>query len=157
MDKKNIRRRTRECAIQYLYEAEVQKDFGNTGKEAFVLRLQQLRDYENPANLESESPYKIETGFFNKVIDSIIMNLQDIDGILESSTDNWKIDRISKVDLAILRLAIGEINYMDDIPESVSINEAVELAKIFGNEGSGKFINGVLGKVVREKNLEREK
>lgn len=153
MDRKNMRRRTRECALQYLYEAEVQKDFGNSSKEAFILRLHKLRDYENLNDQDTESPYKIEMGFFNKVMDSIILNLESIDNTLESSTDNWKIDRISKVDLAILRLAIGEIIYMDDIPESVSINEAVELAKVFGNDGSAKFVNGVLGKIVRDRSL----
>jgi N utilization substance protein B len=65
------------------------------------------------------------------------------------SAENWKIERIAKVDLAILRLSIGEIMYMD-IPVSVSINEAVELAKKFGTDDSAKFINGVLGKVSRE-------
>jgi transcription antitermination protein NusB len=64
-------------------------------------------------------------------------------------TKGWKINRISKVDLSILRLSIYEISFMDDIPFNVSVNEAVELAKKYSGEDSGSFINGILGKVTK--------
>ena len=64
---------------------------------------------------------------------------------------NWTIDRIFKIDLAILRLAIYEILYMEDIPVKVSVNEAVELAKEYGNNDSKSFVNGLLAKVIESK------
>ncbi len=80
---------------------------------------------------------------FNKIIDK----LAEIDEILEKSSSGWKLKRMGKVDLTIMRLAIYEIKYDDDIPTKVAINEAVEIAKIFGGDSSGSFVNGVLAKL----------
>ena len=74
--------------------------------------------------------------------------MDEIDKIILSKLKNWSISRIAKIDLAILRLAIYEIKYVDSIPEKVSINEAVELAKMYGNNDSKSFVNGVLAKVI---------
>ncbi|MBQ6949818.1 MAG: transcription antitermination factor NusB, partial [Firmicutes bacterium] len=81
-------------------------------------------------------------------------NNGDIDQKLEEASDRWKVYRLGKVDLAILRVSTAELLYMEDIPASVSINEAVELAKKYGSDESARFINGVLGKVLKEKNAE---
>jgi N utilization substance protein B len=150
MNNKDNRRLSRECAMQFLYEALVQKEYGLEKRSSFLSRLEQLRDYEKEEEAV-ETPCSIEIDYFNKVIDNVLINMDEINGLLEKSADNWRIDRISKVDLAILRLATAEIMFMNDIPISVSINEAVELAKKFGSEQSGRFINGILGKIVREK------
>ena len=72
---------------------------------------------------------------------------EEIDRKIEDNLDNWKFDRIAKADLAILRTAVAEMLYVESIPVSVSINEAVELAKKYGDERSYKFVNSVLGKV----------
>lgn len=69
--------------------------------------------------------------------------------MLEKEAEGWKISRMGKVDLTILRLAVYEIKYDEDIPTSVAINEAVELAKKFGQEESSKFVNGVLAKFAK--------
>ena len=74
-------------------------------------------------------------------------HLEAIDEIISESSSGWKTSRMSKVDLAILRLAIYEVKFDDDIPPSAAINEAVELAKRFGGEESSTFVNGVLGAV----------
>jgi N utilization substance protein B len=74
----------------------------------------------------------------------------EIDALIEKYSKRWKISRISKVDLAILRVAICEILAFTDIPVSVSINEAVELAKRYGSEDSGSYVNGVLGRIAAE-------
>ena len=74
-------------------------------------------------------------------------HLADIDTILNECASGWKTSRMSKVDLAILRLAVYEVRIDDDIPESAAINEAVELAKRFGGDDSSTFINGVLSTV----------
>lgn len=75
--------------------------------------------------------------------------LSDIDGQIESASNGWKLERMGKVDVTLLRLAVYEMQYDEEIPESVAINEAVELAKKFGGEDSASFINGVLGKISR--------
>ncbi len=80
-----------------------------------------------------------------------------IDIYIEKYAKEWTVDRMSKVDLAILRLAMFEILYREDIPYSVSINEAVELAKKYSSEKSSSFINGILGNFIRMESLEKNK
>ncbi len=75
--------------------------------------------------------------------------LTEIDKLLNENTQGWKTKRMNKVDLAILRLAVYEMVWDEDIPTKVAINEAVELAKRFGGDDSPSFVNGVLGKVAR--------
>jgi transcription antitermination protein NusB len=76
-------------------------------------------------------------------------NLPEIDELIEKNSIGWRISRISKVSLAILRLAICEIHFIPEVPVSVSINEAVELCKKFGAEEDGPFVNGILGSIAR--------
>lgn len=80
-------------------------------------------------------------------LNGVLENKDKIDEYILSNLKNWTIDRISKVDLALLRLAIYEIKYDDSMPYKVSINEAVELAKIYGDDKSPAFINGLLAKI----------
>ena len=82
-------------------------------------------------------------------LSQIISMLPELDKMIVDNTVGWTIDRIAKVDLTILRLAVYEMKYDDSVPESVAINEAVELAKKFGQEESGGFVNAVLGKVAK--------
>ncbi len=88
--------------------------------------------------------------FFTDLIKGVIKNIDSINEIIEDNLKSWKMNRIAKTDLAILQLAVYEIFYRDDVPDSVAINEAVELGKEYGTDDSGSFINGVLGKIVRE-------
>ena len=81
-------------------------------------------------------------------VDDIISKLPEIDTKLSEVTEGWKLKRIGKVELTILRLAVYEMKYDDNIPEKVAINEAVEVAKKFGGNESPAFINGVLAKLV---------
>lgn len=80
---------------------------------------------------------------------SIIEARGKIDELISSTAKGWKIERMSKVDLSILRLSIYELMFDEDIPEKVAINEAVELAKEYGGEDSASFINGILGEISR--------
>ncbi len=84
--------------------------------------------------------------YVKNVVKSCFDNIDVIDNKISDSLKNWKIDRLSKVDLAILRLSAAEIMYIDDVPYKVSVNEAVEIAKKFGDDQSPSFINGVLSK-----------
>ncbi len=88
--------------------------------------------------------------FIRTEYEGIVDNIDEIDNIINISAKGWSVERMSKVDLAILRLAVYEIEF-SDIPDKVSINEAVELAKEFSDDKSPVFINGVLGKIVRNK------
>ena len=101
--------------------------------------------YEENNNEEDEIKY------ISKVTKGVKDNLEKIDNIILSELKNWSLQRIAKVDLGILRLAIYEILYVDDIPEKVTANEAVELAKTYGNNDSKSFVNGVLAKVIESK------
>ena len=82
--------------------------------------------------------------------DRIQEHLEEIDRILNEKSTGWKTKRMSRVDLNILRLAVFEMKYDEDVPVKVAINEAVEISKVFGGEDSASFINGILGKVARE-------
>jgi len=131
------RKTAREAAMSLLY----QKNFLNE------YDINELQDMSDELLLDKQDiPYveDIVEGFYN--------HKEDIDDIIRANSKSWKFDRISKVDLSILRLALYEILYRDDIPESVSINEAVELAKKYGGEKSGSFINGILGTFIRSRN-----
>jgi N utilization substance protein B len=101
--------------------------------------------YEENENTESEKEY------ISKVVFGVTTNLDSIDEIILKYLKNWTIERIFKIDLAILRVAIYEILYMDNIPYKVSVNEAVELAKEYGNNDSKSFVNGLLAKVIEGK------
>lgn len=99
--------------------------------------------------LAEESEFFEETGFSRTLVDTTVEHLPEIDTEIEAYAVDWSVNRITKVSLAILRLAISEILYFDDIPASVSINEAVELAKKYAEKKDSAFINGVLGSVAR--------
>lgn len=81
-------------------------------------------------------------------LDKISDKLGEIDAILAEATSGWKLNRMGKVDLNIMRLATFEIKFDEEIPDKVAINEAVELAKKFGGDSSASFVNGVLAKVI---------
>lgn len=90
--------------------------------------------------------------FIHNIVDKIGGQLESIDAIITASAPEWPIPQIAQVDLAILRLAIFELLFADEVPPKAVINEAVELAKAFGGENSSKFVNGVLGTVFRNSN-----
>lgn len=88
--------------------------------------------------------------FLENNIKGVLEHLEAIDRSIEQALTHWSLDRLSKVDHAILRLAVYELLYAKESPPAVVINEAVELGKLFGTEKNGKFINGVLGKIARQ-------
>jgi N utilization substance protein B len=81
------------------------------------------------------------------LVKGVMINLSEIDKAINNYTNNWSLERITNIDRNILRMAIYEILYLNNIPKSVSINEAVELAKKYGTKSSFSFVNGVLGKI----------
>lgn len=96
-----------------------------------------------------------DTAYIGEVFHGVIERIGALDEKVKALDGDWKIERISKVELSIIRLAVYEMFYRDDVPTKVAINEAVELAKRYGSEQAGKFVNGVLGGVARaEEGLE---
>ena len=127
----------RELAFKLIYSLEIQKS--ENLEEQIDLYIE---------NNEIEEQNAVE--YIKDCIHGINENEEEINKTVESSlTSDWKIDRISKVNLSLLKLAIYEIKYKN-IPYKVEINEVVELAKTYGEDMSSKFINGALAKIVKE-------
>ena len=85
------------------------------------------------------------------LVNKLLENIDDVDGMINDHSSRWKTSRMPKVDLAIMRLALSEMLYADDIPDAVAVNEAIELAKRFSTDNSAGFIHGVLGAVSKER------
>lgn len=131
------RSQTRELAFKLLYQVEIQKEINNEDMQLF---------FENN-NISSQEAKE----YIKDVINGTSKNLNEImDVISKNLKKDWDIERVSKVNLALLKLAIYEIQYKE-IPFKVAINEAVELAKTYGEETSPVFINGILASIVKEK------
>jgi transcription antitermination protein NusB len=140
------RRISREYAIQFLFSLDFNKtDDVEKQLEEFLLHTQEHREEEDSALNESSKRYTLD------VVKGTMQHIEEIDKIIEFHTTGWKKERIARVDLAIIRLAIYEIMFDNDVPDSVAANEAIELAKKYSTEESGSFVNGVLGKVIRGK------
>lgn len=128
------RREMREQTFKLLFRVEFNPREELAQQEAFF-----FEEEENAAQLNENVQISEK---FNKIIEK----LDDIDRALNAKVEGWNTDRMGKVDLTILRLAVYEIMYDEEIPTGVAINEAVELAKKFGQDSSPSFVNGVLAK-----------
>ncbi len=136
------RRASREMAMKLLYQLEIQRDDREEQKNRFF---------------EENTLTEKDRNYINDVVDGVSKNLEAIDNMIELNSKGWKIGRISKIDLSIMRLSIYEICFRNDIPYNVSINEAVELAKKYSNEDAGSFVNGILSKIPKESPVTEEK
>ena len=101
-------------------------------------------------NIVEDSNNEEECEYIKEVVIGIKENMEVIDKVILSKIKGWTIDRIAKIDLAILRLATYEIMYIKDLSNKVSANEAVELAKTYGDDNSAKFINGIIASVITD-------
>lgn len=137
------RHEARIVALQALFEWS----FNSTNLEDIAKRDLELDLSEEP-NLEKAK--EIDTELVNFLLKGTTDNLDSIDGIIEKAAPEWPLEQIAKIDLEILRIAIFELYIARSVPPKVAIDEAVELGKQFGGENSSKFINGVLGTVVKE-------
>lgn len=124
------RKQTRELAMHLLYQMEIHQDYS----EDFMNKYSS-KDMVDP-NLT----------YYRTVVTLFLKERNTVDSKLEAASDHWKIDRVNKVELAILRLALTEMLFMDDIPVKVSVNEAIDLGKKFSDDEAGKFINGILSR-----------
>lgn len=140
------RRLAREIVVQSLYQIEMN---GVTGDEAINIVMDEARQ-ENEIGAEVKELADIDA-FTRKLVDGVLEKKAEIDQKLVVYLTGWQVERLSRVDRQILRLAAYELMYCADVPPKVVINEAIELAKHFGLEENGKFVNGVLGRMLREK------
>lgn len=137
------RKASREMAMKLLYQLDFHKE----------QRQEQYEVYLGEVSVEDK-----DQDYVKDIVDGVEQNLEQIDAYIEQNSKGWKISRISRVNIAILRLAIYEIIKRDDIPVNVSINEAVELAKRYSTKDDSAFINGLLGKITPcEKSLNVKK
>ena len=125
-------------------------------EQAFILVFEKIFNPELSLDemkdiAESEELFCLDA-FGENIVKAVFDNLDAIDEKISQYLRKWTIDRIPKVDLAVLRLAAGEILFVDDIPDNVSANEAVEITRKYSGEERVAFINGVLGNLIREKN-----
>ncbi|BEP28994.1 transcription antitermination factor NusB [Helicovermis profundi] len=128
------RKLAREYAMNSLFQMEIKNEFEYELIEKYI---------NNVTNQNKEKLY------IKNVVNFFLINKVDIDKTITENLKDWDIERLPKVDLSILRLAITELFYADDIPNKVAINEAIELSKKFGDEESSNFVNGVLGSIIK--------
>jgi len=129
------RRRSRESALQVLYLWDMTQQDARKGlvhlKEHFSLK-------------EESDP------FLDLIVQGVLTHCPEIDRLLEKYSEHWRLGRMAPVDRTILRIAIFELLYCEEIPPKVTLNEAVDLGKQFGSEESGSFINGILDRILNE-------
>jgi len=128
------RRELREHIFELLFRVE----FNNPDEMPEQMKL----FFEDMEELEEKDQSYMETKYAN-----IVEKLPELDKLIDETAEGWKVSRMGKVDLTILRLAVYEMKYDEDVPVGVAINEAVELSKKFGGDESPAFINGILGKL----------
>jgi transcription antitermination protein NusB len=131
---------SRSIAMQSLYEW----DFNGKKPSALEKIVEK--------NLEEFGPGLEDKEFVWQIINGVVGHLKEVDEIIVKAAPEWPLDQITVVDRNVLRIGLFELMYenKDEVPPKVAINEAIELAKTFGGESSGKFINGVLGTVYNE-------
>lgn len=126
------RKQAREEAFILVFE----KEFNNNGIEDILETAAEVRDL-------------VPDDYINTVFKGVYENLEELDSLISESAVGWSIGRISKTALCIMRLAIFEMKHLDEIPVSVSINEAVELCKKYATENDASFVNGILSTVAK--------
>ena len=119
-------------------------------EQAFILIFESMFGGEPEESLGLYSENMEPVGDFAKSLyNGVVSHSEELDAIIEQFLTGWKLNRISRVNLSILRLAVYEIKYVEDVPVSVAINEAVELAKKYSGQEDASFVNGILGSYAR--------
>ncbi|SMP48487.1 transcription antitermination factor NusB [Anoxynatronum buryatiense] len=134
------RKEARELCMQLVYEMIIKNEFSLAGYQHF------LED-------APESPD--QDVYIRQVLTSVIERHDEVDQMIRSYAIDWQMERIARVDLAILRVSIAELLDLDDIPSYVSVNEAIEMAKKFSTENSSAFVNGILGTYLKDRGEDR--
>jgi len=139
------RRRAREFALQALFQADIT---GTPGGEALAALWDGLLDADGLG--DARPPEADEVAFATRLVDGVVRDHEAIDALIEGSSTNWRLSRMPVVDRNILRMACFELRSAPDVPATVTINEAVELAKTYGSGESRAFVNGIVDRVARQ-------
>ncbi len=131
------RKKSREKAMELSFGMELSKDTTDETLETFV------------ENSEGDNLKDLDLDYIRELLEGIEKNKAEIDSIIEQNLQNWKIERLAKINLTILRLGIFEMKFVEDVPGKVAVNEALELTKRYSDEKSVSFINAVLDKVLK--------
>ena len=129
-------------ALQTLYEEEFRREANDVDYDQKVVLERNIRRYKEMID---------DLDFVRQLVAGVSKQAADLDARLQPVAPEWPIDQIARMDRIILRIGLYELQNEDDVPPKVVINEAVELAKAFGGENSSKFVNGVLGTLLRER------
>ena len=129
------RRKSREFALQVLYQLNITKQDA----------LQVLTQFEGHFLSHGEADE-----FLKRLVLGVLEHFSELDQLIEKYSENWRLDRINIIDRNILRMALFELLYCEEIPPKVTINEAIDLGKRYGSEDSGSFINGILDRIQNE-------
>jgi len=129
------RRKSREFALQVLYQL-------NITKQDVITAFTQFQEHFLSNGKADE--------FLKRLVLGVLEHCQELDRLIEQYSENWRLDRINIIDRNILRMALFELLYCEDIPPKVTINEAIDLGKRYGSEDSGSFINGILDRIQNE-------
>ncbi|MDD2239306.1 MAG: transcription antitermination factor NusB [Kiritimatiellae bacterium] len=151
-----LRHDARQWALQFLFQSE----FNHADSLDEGIRLfwhHQETDTPSSTRPRPPIPLPVDTrgqtkarGFTEEIIRGVIAHHPDIDALIARHAENWGVERMGNIDRNALRIAVYEMLYRDDIPPVVSINEAVELAKVYSSTESGKFVNGILDQIRKE-------
>jgi N utilization substance protein B len=136
------RRKSRELALQALYQGELAGHAGLLDFEQFCTHFQVNK---------KAIPYA------KKLLEGVQEKNEEINQLISRYADNWRLERMSLIDRNILRLAVYELYFRDDVPKRVAINEAVEIAKRYATDDSGPFINGILDALIRKESTGNDK
>ena len=129
---------------------------GEGGEETLQMVYEALRKEGLPGvdSISENEPSESDRAYITEVLDGVLAHLDELDEAIQAASPRWEISRMPHVDLTILRMAAWEILYEEGIPGPVAINEAVNLANRFSEPTSGRFVNGVLGTILRRKQAE---
>jgi transcription antitermination protein NusB len=129
------RRRSRKSALQVLYQWDMTQQDARKG----------LVHFKEHFSLKEESD-----PFLDLIVQGVLTHCEEIDRLIEQYSEHWRLGRMAPIDRTILRIAIFELLYCEEIPPKVTLNEAVDLGKQFGSDESGSFINGILDRILNE-------
>lgn len=128
-------------ALQTLYEQDFRIECGDTNFKLDEVLLRNIHRYQGTVD---------DQKFINDLVNGVDKHTKDLDDALQPIAPEWPIDQIARMDRIVLRMGLWELKHSKEVPPKVVINEAVELAKAFGGDNSSKFINGVLGTILKQ-------
>ncbi len=144
-----MRKNAREDAFRLLFEQHVNPEEAAEKLERYFLTAKEESRKEEPFYVNR--PSEADVAYTRAVVEGVQAHLEVIDAKIQANLKDWEMERVSKISIAVLRLAIFEVLFMDDIPAEVSASEAVTLAKKYDSPSAGSFVNGLLGNIIKEK------